>query len=468
MADGVAPKRSPWNRHCCVPGCKIGYRSAERNIPRGGTPLKPSWAVCELHFGERFVQRFYEPHVKGEIVQLKRERPALTQDAYPTVFPNLPSYLTKKPPRKRKERSESSDVHVNVGRQKRARCVASFASSPDDIEEDEGQYGCVTFAVSSLNSTGSELRSEKLLLVSTQAAGLESHKTQCLLYVKGKKLKEVDLASIEDLNQELEVADSIQTCCGAGLLQFLPLEVQPSSTVRIWDNQLITQKCAMTVHSAGVFASRGNVKGNLLAKMIVNAVILCEQAGLWIDYSCCDGASWNRSMWRCFGIKVCKEPIAAAYKADSHVLPVRVMSRVTHSTQYANAFEKMRVNLAFRLFSDEVLRGLDLHDKTVEQNCGSYSATVKFVCLINKLIQVMTSRCPNDTLRPQTPEATFIDDFLSFLADWEEKAKDGGFLSKATSEGLRVTLESTKGILAYLGHLDYEFLMTARLSHGIV
>lgn len=54
----------------------------------------------------------------------------------------------------------------------------------------------------------------------------------------------------------------------------------------------------------GVFASQGNVKGNLLAKMIVNAVILCEQAGLWIDYICCDGASWNRSMWRCFGIKV--------------------------------------------------------------------------------------------------------------------------------------------------------------------
>ncbi|KAM7300472.1 hypothetical protein ISCGN_016086 [Ixodes scapularis] len=167
--------------------------------------------------------------------------------------------------------------------------------------------------------------------------------------------------------------------------------------------------------------------------------------------------------------RVCKEPIAAAYRADSHVLPVRVMPRVTHSTLYPNAFEKMRVNLAFRLFSDEVLRGLDLHHKTVEQNCGSYSATVKFVCLINKLIQVMTSRCPDDALRLQTPEATFIDDFLSFLADWEEKAKDGGFISKATAEGLRVTLESTKGILAYLGrHLDYDFLMTARLSQDCI
>ncbi|KAM7302836.1 hypothetical protein ISCGN_018344 [Ixodes scapularis] len=173
---------------------------------------------------------------------------------------------------------------------------------------------------------------------SQQRRGPEQHARLTVLLqggTKGKKLKEVDLANIEDLNQELEVADSIQTCCGTGLLhEFLPLEVQPSSTVRIWDNQLVAQKCAMSVHSAG---------------------------------SSC---------------------------------------------------------LNCRLFSDEVLRGVDLHHKTVEQNCGSYSATVKFVCLINKLIQVMTSRCPDDALRPQTPEATFIDDFLSFLADWEEKAKE--------------------------------------------
>ncbi|KAG0417374.1 hypothetical protein HPB47_005668 [Ixodes persulcatus] len=162
----------------------------------------------------------------------------------------------------------------------------------------------------------------------------------------------------------------------------------------------------------------------------------------------------------------CKKPIAAAYKTDSHVLPVRVMSRVAYSTLYPNAFERMWVNIAFRLFSDEVLGGLDLHHKTVELNCGSQSATVKFVCFINKLIQVMTSRCPDDALRPQTPDTTFIDDFVNFLTDREEKAKDDGFVSKTTAEGLRVTLESTKGIITYLGHFEYEFLVTARLSQN--
>lgn len=53
----------------------------------------------------------------------------------------------------------------------------------------------------------------------------------------------------------------------------------------------------------GVFASRGNVKADTLAKIIVEATILCEKAGLFVDFVTCDGASWNRSMWRIFGIR---------------------------------------------------------------------------------------------------------------------------------------------------------------------
>ncbi|KAH9365456.1 hypothetical protein HPB48_008908 [Haemaphysalis longicornis] len=47
----------------------------------------------------------------------------------------------------------------------------------------------------------------------------------------------------------------------------------------------------------GVFASRGNVKAHLLSKIILEAVVFAERAGLKVDYVTCDGASWNRSMW---------------------------------------------------------------------------------------------------------------------------------------------------------------------------
>lgn len=53
----------------------------------------------------------------------------------------------------------------------------------------------------------------------------------------------------------------------------------------------------------GVFASKGNVKAPTLAKIILETTVLAEKAGLFVDSITCDGASWNRSMWRLFGIQ---------------------------------------------------------------------------------------------------------------------------------------------------------------------
>lgn len=55
-----------------------------------------------------------------------------------------------------------------------------------------------------------------------------------------------------------------------------------------------------------------------------------------------------------------------------------------------------------------------------------------------------------------------------YMDDWEVAAKNGGFLSKSTAEGLRVTLESTKSLLEYLTGLGYKYLMTARLSQDCI
>ncbi|KAG8182818.1 hypothetical protein JTE90_003491 [Oedothorax gibbosus] len=52
----------------------------------------------------------------------------------------------------------------------------------------------------------------------------------------------------------------------------------------------------------GVFATKGNMKADLLAKMITEAIIYAENAGLFVDCVTGDGASWNRKMWKKFGI----------------------------------------------------------------------------------------------------------------------------------------------------------------------
>lgn len=52
------------------------------------------------------------------------------------------------------------------------------------------------------------------------------------------------------------------------------------------------------------FATRGNIKRNLLTKVILEAVILDEQAGLLVAFITTNGATWNRKMWILMGTGV--------------------------------------------------------------------------------------------------------------------------------------------------------------------
>ncbi|XP_049274234.1 uncharacterized protein LOC119403324 [Rhipicephalus sanguineus] len=150
----------------------------------------------------------------------------------------------------------------------------------------------------------------------------------------------------------------------------------------------------------GVFSSKGNIKAEMLAKLLLEAILLSEQAGLFVDFVSCDGATWNRSMWRSFGIgassvkttcnvthpvdpsrklhfcsdfphlvkcvrnsfvstgfttqdgRACVEHIEAAWQKDKSSLTLKAMPHITRVHIRPNSFEKMKVNLAFTLFSD--------------------------------------------------------------------------------------------------------------------
>ena len=111
---------------CFVPGCKTGYSTQsatnERRhffqpkqsqierwnaaIPRKDRCQTVKSVVCDLHFSDHYVIRDFTTVVGNDTVSIPRERPTLTADAVPTLFPNLPSYLSKnvtkrKSPRKR-------------------------------------------------------------------------------------------------------------------------------------------------------------------------------------------------------------------------------------------------------------------------------------------------------------------------------------------------------------------------------
>ncbi|KAH9367687.1 hypothetical protein HPB48_012803 [Haemaphysalis longicornis] len=158
----------------------------------------------------------------------------------------------------------------------------------------------------------------------------------------------------------------------------------------------------------GVFASKGNVKAAVLTKIILEATILCEQAGLYVDYICCDGAPWNRTMWHKMGIHGsrkgvrCKlahwDHVATTWKVDSSTVALRVAPKLTRPHIYLDGFQKMRVNLAFNVFSTPVLHAMDFYKDEIEDQYKNLEPTRIFVGMMVKLIEAMTSRFPAEAL----------------------------------------------------------------------
>ncbi|KAH7984802.1 hypothetical protein HPB49_025727 [Dermacentor silvarum] len=87
----------------------------------------------------------------------------------------------------------------------------------------------------------------------------------------------------------------------------------------------------------GVFASKGNVKSVTLAKTIVETAVLAEKAGLFVDCITCDGASWNRSMWRLLGIQAGAgiERLAVAGDVALQVLHQHLLARERALAEWA-------------------------------------------------------------------------------------------------------------------------------------
>ena len=106
---------------CCVTGCSSNYKNTDdqhvtiykcpkqsvelwkSKIPRKDIIIDANSRVCIKHFDERFLIREYVfTGSDGKKYSEQRKFPKLTADAYPSIFPNLPSYLSESLPSPRK------------------------------------------------------------------------------------------------------------------------------------------------------------------------------------------------------------------------------------------------------------------------------------------------------------------------------------------------------------------------------
>lgn len=106
---------------CCVAGCTSGYRANktsrhsfwaprdpdlraawDRAIPRRDRKLSDKSRLCDLHFQPEDILKTYTHIIDGKKGEIARGKWSLAEGSQPKVFPNLPTYLSKPPVKKRK------------------------------------------------------------------------------------------------------------------------------------------------------------------------------------------------------------------------------------------------------------------------------------------------------------------------------------------------------------------------------
>lgn len=258
------------------------------------------------------------------------------------------------------------------------------------------------------------------------------------------------------------------------------------------------------------FLSKGNVTGSIQAKLILEAVLLCEAAGLYIDVVTSDGAAWNRSMWKEFKaensdtpwcihpcnrqrkLRMCSDYLhllkcvrnRLVTKKEFHVPEGRVRLQhfqnlleydAKHEFKLAYKLtpkhlnpqnhEKMTTKLAFQLFSDTVADALFVLKEKNIIGFQDAEPTIQFCRRINLLSDILNSNSYLKALRPDSEQERELKNFLLYLELWESCSEPDFYLTKSTAEGLKATISTTLDLLSYCTKdLGFQYLMTTRIN----
>lgn len=73
------------------------------------------------------------------------------------------------------------------------------------------------------------------------------------------------------------------------------------------------------VQAIGAFLSAGCASGDILHHLLLEGIVLLENSGYYVDVVTTDGASWNRNMWKQFGLET-NEQNSCMHPCDYHKL----------------------------------------------------------------------------------------------------------------------------------------------------
>lgn len=326
---------------------------------------------------------------------------------------------------------------------------------------------------------------------------------------------------------EMQISKNIEfrvdTCRLVGMVDFGELTTNTQRTEE-GDHALVflfQPHLGGWVQTVGCFCSHGTTPTSVLAKLILQCVILLERCGAVVDGLVSDGASTNRAALASMGfcgekgrtknkmvnphdssrdiyffcdaphlLKTVRNNLIRAkeFLTPSGVVQLqhyamllaldlnpstglRAVPKLTQKHVHPNNFQKMSVRIAAQLFSKSVADGLQFY-KSHSDKLRDVDPTITFTRKMNDIFDLLNGRRPVDGIRLNSSRDRLqeLHDASRWLDDWETYvltlpvAQQKQFLSRQTCQGLRITLKSAIDLSRVLLHAGFSYVLTGKFN----
>ncbi|KAL1424099.1 hypothetical protein MTO96_003598 [Rhipicephalus appendiculatus] len=150
---------------------------------------------------------------------------------------------------------------------------------------------------------------------------------------------------------------------------------------------------------------------------------------------------------------------------------LRTVPKLTTAHVNPNPFQKLSVKLAVQLFSESTASGMEFYARRDEcKKLHMSAATVQFTRRMNDLYDCLNTKRPQQVQYNEAEHITTLKENIKWLDRWYEyiqtlpKQRQICFLSKPTSEALRLTLHSVVALIEYLLKSGFQYVLVGNFG----